>query len=64
MDLKYKKVNIVVPIYREKLDSFESISLKQLFNVLSNYPITIVHPEKVELSFLEEEGFKFNSFFL
>jgi len=56
-----KRVNIVVPIYKETLDNYELISLKQLFKILGKYPVTIVHPKKVSLYFLEKHGFRFSS---
>lgn len=55
------KVNIIVPIYREKLDPSEIISLKQLFKILDKHTITIIHPEKISLSFLDEYNFSFSS---
>lgn len=56
-----KKVNIVVPIYKEKFEPFELISFTQLYKILGNYPITIIHPNKVNLSFIKDLGFKFES---
>ncbi|CAG5071892.1 hypothetical protein DYBT9623_03868 [Dyadobacter sp. CECT 9623] len=49
-------VAIVVPVYRPDLTPNELISLKQCIQVLSNYPIIIVKPEKMEL------GSDFNAF--
>lgn len=56
-----EKVSIVVPIYREKLDHTEVISLRQLVQVMDNYHITVVHPKKVNPAFLKELGLNFDS---
>lgn len=55
------KVNIVVPIYRDYLEPFEVISLNQLSKQLGQYPITIIHPHKVNPSFLKDHGFQFQT---
>ncbi len=55
------RVNIIVPIYREKLDPSELVSMKQLFKTLDQHTITIIHPRKISLSFLDEYNFSFSS---
>lgn len=44
------RVCIVVPIYKNNLSFFEKISLEQLFNVLSKYPIYYVKPKSLQIS--------------
>ena len=47
------KVAVVIPIYKEKLDDLEKISLAQVRKVLKNYPIIFVAPEGKNFSYLE-----------
>ncbi len=47
------KVAIVVPIYKEKLNLFERISLEQLYGVLGDYPIYYVMPQSMVFSIKE-----------
>ena len=49
VEIKNESIIIVVPIYKEYLDDFEDISLRQLFAILTNYPICIVSPETLNL---------------
>ena len=46
-------VAVVIPIYKEKLDDLEKISLAQCRKVLKNYPIIFVAPEGKNFSYLE-----------
>lgn len=43
-------VDIIIPIYKKKPSEDDLISLHQVFNVLKNYDITIVHPENLDIS--------------
>ena len=43
-----KDVIIIIPIYKEKLSETENISLNQLRNVLKDYSICFVAPEKLK----------------
>ena len=51
--MKKSDVVIVVPVYREWLDWFEKISLKQLFQVLSHYDICFVAPDCLDIKYQE-----------
>ena len=46
-------VAIIIPIYKEKLDDLEKISLAQVRKVLRYYPIIFVAPEGKNFSYLE-----------
>ena len=43
-----KQVVVVVPVYKEALNEFENISLKQLYRMLGNYDIVFVAPETLQ----------------
>lgn len=43
-------VDIVIPIYKQKPDEDDLISLHQVFSVLCNYEITFIHPENLDIS--------------
>ena len=48
------KVAVVIPIYKEKLDEFEKISLAQVRKILGKYPIVFVAPEGKIFPYLEQ----------
>ena len=50
-----KSVGIVIPIYKNKLYEYESISLAQCFNILSRYPIFIIKPESLDVSSIQQQ---------
>ena len=50
---------IVIPTYKETLDSFESISLRQVMSVLEYYPICFVHPKSLSIRYSELQGKSF-----
>ncbi|MGN0155975.1 MAG: DUF5672 family protein [Lachnospiraceae bacterium] len=54
-----KKVVIIIPLYKSKLEENEKISLEQVFRVLSRYDICLIGPEKMQFSFLESRTGKF-----
>lgn len=65
-------VDIVIPIYKSKPDEDDLISLHQVFTVLNDYEITLVHPKKLNISeyqkfsggkFLAFEDFYFDDIF-
>lgn len=39
------KISVVIPIYEEKLNNFEKVSLEQALNIFKNYDIFFVSPE-------------------
>ena len=41
----YPLVTIIVPVYQDNLKFYEKVSLRQLYEVLGNYPISYVAPE-------------------
>lgn len=44
-----KLVNVIIPIYKEKLDKYEEVSLKQACRILKDYPLTVIKPEGLDL---------------
>lgn len=54
MDQQKKTVRVVIPIYKDKLDENEELSLSQCRIMLSNYPICFLKPKSLNLSFLLE----------
>lgn len=57
-------VNIVVPIYKSALSGDDKTSLDRLVLALGEYPITVVHPEGLELGQVQSRypSFKYESF--
>jgi len=50
-------LNIIIPIYRTKLESFEIAALKSIFKNLNSFTITFICPNNLSLSFLEKFDF-------
>ena len=44
---------IVVPVYKQELNPFEIISLRQLNNVLGHYPISFIAPQSLVINYGE-----------
>ena len=51
-----KQCAIVIPIYKEEISYYESISLKQCFAILHNHPILFICPVKLKDTKLHEEN--------
>lgn len=51
-------IGIVIPIYKEHLNKYEWISLKQCCNILRNYPIFIATHKKIDLASIKS-AFKY-----
>jgi hypothetical protein len=47
-------VCIVIPFYKTSLTHYEEISLSQCFRILGKYPIKILQPQSLNLTFLQE----------
>lgn len=47
-------VTIVIPIYKETINSSEQLSLSQCLRILRNYPITFIAPVELDLSFYRD----------
>ncbi len=47
-------VAVVIPMYRSDLNAYEKIALQQCLRKLSQYPIVIVKPESLDLTYLNE----------
>ena len=43
------KVVIAIPVYKETMDSFESLSLRQCLKVLGNYDICLFGPDSLNI---------------
>ena len=48
-------VSIVIPIYQNKLDENESLSLAQGLKILSRYPITVIKPQSLDLTCIHNQ---------
>lgn len=48
-------VKVIVPIYKNSLDSDESLSLRQCCRILSHYPIVVIKPESLDISAIIEK---------
>ena len=60
-----KKVVVVIPIYKEKLNDLEKISLAQVFDVLGAYDIYFVAPEGLDYDYrgdAKEKTFQVKTF--
>ncbi len=55
---------VVIPVYRSEMNEYERISLQQCVRVLGHYPIIIVKPQSLDVSFLNSfySGFIIQSF--
>lgn len=40
---------ILIPVYREKMDQYQRISLNRCFSILGRYPIRIIAPDSLDL---------------
>ena len=47
------KVSVVIPIYQNRWSENENLSLAQAIKILSRYPIVIVKPQSLDLSFIQ-----------
>lgn len=45
-------VNVIIPIYRATLHPLEEVSLKQIYTILQNHPLTVVKPASLNLDSL------------
>jgi len=50
-----QSVAIIIPIYKDKLTTFEAISLKQCFAILGNYQIIFICPKKMQFGTFHEK---------
>ena len=59
-----QQVIVVIPVYKTELSDMEIKSLKQVYSVLSNFRITVIKPESLELPVLKKDfpGLTFTSF--
>lgn len=48
-----EKVAVIVPIYKEKLNALEEISLRQCQKILGHYPLFFVCPDGLSISYEE-----------
>ncbi len=48
-------VKVIVPVYRPVLKAEERASLRQTLDVLGRYPVTVLHPEGMDVRTLAEE---------
>lgn len=67
--ISHTLVKVIVPLYRDTLDKYEQISLKQNQRVLSAYPFVFIRPASLDMSWIrkefpdcEEEVFEDDSF--
>ena len=49
--MKKKSVVIVIPTYKKELDTDEEISLCQVFSILSDYDISFIAPQKLDIKY-------------
>ena len=43
-------VKVIVPVYRDRLEQYEHISLKQNRRILNAYPFVFIHPESLNIT--------------
>lgn len=46
---------IVIPTHKTELSALDMQSLKQVYTILKDYPIYIIHPEGIELNYLNKD---------
>lgn len=49
------EVCIVVPMYKNEMNPYEKISFEQTYKMLSNFPITFIHPKGLDLIHLTQD---------
>lgn len=50
-----RNVAVVIPLYKQSLNKYEFISLKQCFCTLKDHPIILVAPEGLELTYYDDQ---------
>ena len=55
MNTTHTLVKVIIPIYRNKLDEYEYISLKQNRQVLKAHTFVFIHPAELDISQLKKE---------
>ena len=55
MNTSHTLVKVIVPVYRDRLDPYERISLEQNRRVLGAYPFVFIHPAGLDISSLLQE---------
>ena len=55
MSNKKSDVEIVIPVYKTTLSELEQISLKQIYNLLKDYPLVVIKPKSLDISSLVEQ---------
>ncbi|PLK45051.1 DUF5672 family protein [Emticicia sp. TH156] len=53
--MKNTSVCVLIPVYQQQLSAYEAISLEQGVRVLGNYPIILVKPSSLNVSYLLEK---------
>lgn len=51
-----QKVQIVIPVYKEHLNKWESMALKNCLHILSAYPVTLATPEGLDVDMILDES--------
>jgi hypothetical protein len=45
-----ERVKVIIPVYKDNLSDLEKRSLRQVYNVLKDYPLVVIKPESLDLS--------------
>lgn len=62
--MRKRNVAVAIPLYKQSLNKYEFISLKQCFCILKDHPIILIVPEDLELTYYDSQfyGFKVERF--
>ena len=61
MNTSHTLVKVIVPVYRDRLDPYERISLEQNRRVLGAYPFVFIHPAGLDISSLLVSQFRYGA---
>lgn len=53
--MKNTSVCVLIPVYQQQLSAYEAISLEQGVKVLGNYPVILVKPSSLDVSYITEK---------
>ena len=53
--MEKRLVNVLIPVYKPELGRDDRISLSQTCRILADYPLTVVHPEGLDVSSIAAE---------
>lgn len=50
-----QKVAVIIPIYKPQLSDYDRISISRTYDLLSSYPLIVIHPDNLDISAISTE---------